>query len=83
MVFSNDGPVKLGPGQIRPKGHRGLISHGEVKLGLLMTKGQLELEVVCARNIVGTTKDTLPGIMQSTLFFANFPNLCSELMKGR
>lgn len=61
FIFNSDGSAKLGPGQIRPKGHRGLLSHGEVKLGLLMTKGQLEVEVVCARNIIGTSKDMPPG----------------------
>lgn len=68
---SPDVPAKLGPGQIRPRGHRGLLAHGEVKLGLLMTKGQLEVEVVGARNIVGSSKDMLPGekILLFFLFF--------------
>ncbi|XP_025423834.1 regulating synaptic membrane exocytosis protein 2 [Sipha flava] len=45
-------PIRLGPGQIMPRGY-GLISgcHIELKLGLLMTKGQLEVDVVCARGI--------------------------------
>lgn len=44
--------VRLGPGQIRPRGHRLAASRcGELKLGLLMTKGQLEVDIVCARNL--------------------------------
>nr|CAH7736751.1 unnamed protein product [Callosobruchus chinensis] len=45
-------PPQLGPGQIKPKGYRFSTSQPpEIKLGLLMTKGQLEVEVVCARRI--------------------------------
>lgn len=44
--------VKLGPGQIRPRGFRLAAGrYGELKLGLLMTKGQLEVDVVCARGL--------------------------------
>ena len=55
--------IKLGPGQIGPKGYQRMLTRGEVKLGLLMTKGQLEVEVTSARNILGSTKDTPPGSM--------------------
>lgn len=51
----------MGPGQIGPKGHRRMLTCGEVKLGLLMTKGQLEVEVVSARNVIGSTKEASPG----------------------
>jgi len=60
--------MKLGPGQMRPKGHRGMLPQGEVKLGLLMTKGQLEVEVVSARNIIGSSKDTPPGKFDYLLY---------------
>ncbi|XP_050526479.1 regulating synaptic membrane exocytosis protein 1 isoform X2 [Daktulosphaira vitifoliae] len=48
----NGEPILLGPGQIMPRGF-GMSSgsHIELKLGLLMTKGQLEVDVVCARGI--------------------------------
>ncbi|XP_059468739.1 regulating synaptic membrane exocytosis protein 1-like isoform X2 [Neocloeon triangulifer] len=49
----------LGPGQIRPRGF--MIAqlagnlpaggYGEIKIALLMTKGQLELEIVCAKGL--------------------------------
>ncbi|XP_054286465.1 regulating synaptic membrane exocytosis protein 1-like isoform X1 [Macrosteles quadrilineatus] len=42
----------LGPGQIQPRGHKKSAGNqAELKLSLLMTKGQLEVEVVCARGI--------------------------------
>lgn len=45
-------PPQLGPGQIKPRGFRLSSTRPvELKLGLLMTKGQLEVEVVCARHI--------------------------------
>ncbi|XP_063920255.1 regulating synaptic membrane exocytosis protein 1 isoform X3 [Zophobas morio] len=45
-------PPRLGPGQIKPRGFRLSSTRPvELKLGLLMTKGQLEVEVVCARHI--------------------------------
>ncbi|VVC33791.1 Zinc finger, FYVE/PHD-type,PDZ domain,Zinc finger, RING-type,Zinc finger, RING/FYVE/PHD-type,C2 [Cinara cedri] len=44
--------IQLGPGQIMPRGYNiSSGSHIELKLGLLMTKGQLEVDVVCARGI--------------------------------
>ncbi|XP_071057526.1 regulating synaptic membrane exocytosis protein 2 isoform X2 [Onthophagus taurus] len=52
-------PPRLGPGQIKPRGFRlSSIRPVELKLGLLMTKGQLEVEVVCARHI--TPRETPP-----------------------
>jgi hypothetical protein len=57
--------VTLGPGQIHPRGYRLTTGHyGEIKLGLLMTKGQLEVEVVCARNIACEARESLPGNKQ-------------------
>jgi hypothetical protein len=54
--------VTLGPGQIHPRGYRLTTGrYGEIKLGLLMTKGQLEVEVVCARNIACEARESLPG----------------------
>ncbi|XP_057665301.1 regulating synaptic membrane exocytosis protein 1 [Diorhabda carinulata] len=45
-------PPQLGPGQIKPRGFRlSSTKPVEIKLGLLMTKGQLEVEVACARHI--------------------------------
>ncbi|XP_030750025.1 regulating synaptic membrane exocytosis protein 1 [Sitophilus oryzae] len=52
-------PPRLGPGQIKPRGFRlSGTKPVEIKLGLLMTKGQLEVEVVCARHIA--QKETPP-----------------------
>lgn len=52
-------PPHLGPGQIKPRGFRlSSTKPVELKLGLLMTKGQLEVEVVCARHIA--SKDAPP-----------------------
>ncbi|CAH1169576.1 unnamed protein product [Phaedon cochleariae] len=45
-------PPQLGPGQIKPRGFRLSSTRPvEIKLGLFMTKGQLEVEVVCVRHI--------------------------------
>ncbi|CAG9856212.1 unnamed protein product [Phyllotreta striolata] len=45
-------PPQLGPGQIKPRGFRlSSTKPVEIKLGLQMTKGQLEVEVACARHI--------------------------------
>ncbi|KAL3285262.1 hypothetical protein HHI36_019372 [Cryptolaemus montrouzieri] len=45
-------PPRLGPGQIRPRGFRLSSTRPvELKIGLLMKKGQLEVEVVNARHI--------------------------------
>lgn len=53
--------LKLGPGQIQPRGYRlSAGRHGELKLGLLMTKGQLEVDVVCARNLSPRYLDNPP-----------------------
>ncbi|XP_068081190.1 regulating synaptic membrane exocytosis protein 2 [Anabrus simplex] len=59
--------VQLGPGQIQPRGYR-LSSgrHGEVYLGLLMTKGQLEVEVMTARNIACEERETSPDTYVKT-----------------
>lgn len=63
MVYLHSVPeVQLGPGQIQPRGYR-LTSgrYGEVRLGLLMTKGQLEVEVVTARNFACEDRENPPG----------------------
>lgn len=45
-------PPRLGPGQIKPRGFRLSSTRPvELKLGLVMTKGQLEVEIVSARQI--------------------------------
>ncbi|XP_031346559.1 regulating synaptic membrane exocytosis protein 1 isoform X2 [Photinus pyralis] len=45
-------PPRLGPGQVKPRGFRlSSTKPVELKLGLQMTKGQLEVEVLCARHI--------------------------------
>ncbi|XP_071451280.1 uncharacterized protein Fife isoform X6 [Hetaerina americana] len=60
--------IILGPGQVQPRGFG--MGHGfcaaEVKLGLLMSKGQLEVEVVCARNIAAASKDYPPDTYVKT-----------------
>lgn len=53
--------LKLGPGQIQPRGYRMSAGrHGELKLGLQMSKGQLEVDVVCARNLGARYADNPP-----------------------
>lgn len=53
--------LKLGPGQIQPRGYRMSAGrHGELKLGLQMSKGQLEVDVVCARNLGARYVDNPP-----------------------
>ncbi|XP_044762020.1 regulating synaptic membrane exocytosis protein 1 isoform X2 [Coccinella septempunctata] len=52
-------PPRLGPGQIQPRGFRlSSLRPVELKLSLLMTKGQLEVEVYTARHIV--PRESLP-----------------------
>ncbi|XP_055909308.1 regulating synaptic membrane exocytosis protein 1 isoform X1 [Eupeodes corollae] len=53
--------LKLGPGQVHPKGYR-LTSgrYGELKMGFLKIKGTVEVEVICARNIVPVDCETPP-----------------------
>ncbi|XP_047111949.1 regulating synaptic membrane exocytosis protein 1-like [Schistocerca piceifrons] len=59
--------LQLGPGQIQPRGYR-LTSarYGEVYLGLLMTKGQLEVEVVSARNFCSEDRENPPDTYVKT-----------------
>uniref|UniRef100_A0A336MUV7 CSON005104 protein n=1 Tax=Culicoides sonorensis TaxID=179676 RepID=A0A336MUV7_CULSO len=50
--------MKLGPGQIQPKGYRlSSMRYGQLKLGFVMNKGMFEVEVIQARNIVPPTAD--------------------------
>ncbi|XP_049861696.1 regulating synaptic membrane exocytosis protein 1-like [Schistocerca gregaria] len=59
--------LQLGPGQMQPRGYR-LTSarYGEVHLGLLMTKGQLEVEVVSARNFCSEDRENPPDTYVKT-----------------
>lgn len=53
-------PPRLGPGQVKPRGYRlSSTKPVELKLSLLMTKGQLEVDVVCARHIY-TSRESQP-----------------------
>lgn len=47
IIPTNEPYVVLGPGQVQPRGYR-LTSnrYGELKLGLLITKGMFEVEVI-------------------------------------
>ncbi|BET03056.1 Hypothetical protein NTJ_15874 [Nesidiocoris tenuis] len=58
--WSTKSDVKqLGPGQLQPRGYQIKAgTHVEIKLSLLMTKGQLEVEVIQARGIRGEPPDT-------------------------
>ncbi|KAG8034862.1 hypothetical protein G9C98_007938 [Cotesia typhae] len=51
--------VKLGPGQVAPRGFKliGGTHSGEVKLALFLSKGTLEVEVICARDICPGEKE--------------------------
>ncbi|GJQ87408.1 hypothetical protein Trydic_g14552 [Trypoxylus dichotomus] len=52
-------PPQLGPGQVKPRGFKLSSTRPvELKLGLQMSKGQLEVEVICARHIA--PRDTPP-----------------------
>ncbi|XP_037931754.1 regulating synaptic membrane exocytosis protein 2-like [Teleopsis dalmanni] len=53
--------LKLGPGQIHPKGYRlTTVRHGELKMGFIKIKGNVEVEIICARNIVPVDCETPP-----------------------
>lgn len=46
IISPGDKQVKLGPGQIQPKGYRlSSMRYGELKLGFIMNKGMFEVEV--------------------------------------
>ncbi|KAH8030893.1 hypothetical protein HPB51_012233 [Rhipicephalus microplus] len=51
---------EVGPGQKNSR--RDLARLGELKLGFIMTKGQLEVEVVCARGLPLGSGGTPPGV---------------------
>ncbi|CAK9800701.1 Regulating synaptic membrane exocytosis protein 2 [Anthophora plagiata] len=59
MRDENGVDAKLGPGQVPPKGFRMIAGaqNGEVKLGLCLSKGTLEVEVICARDICPGEKE--------------------------
>ncbi|KQS43199.1 regulating synaptic membrane exocytosis protein 1 [Drosophila erecta] len=53
--------LKLGPSQIHPKGYRLTTArYGELKMGFLKIKGNVEVELICARNIVNEDCETPP-----------------------
>ncbi|KOC70476.1 Regulating synaptic membrane exocytosis protein 2 [Habropoda laboriosa] len=61
MRDENGVDAKLGAGQVPPKGYRMIgAQNGEVKLGLCLSKGTLEVEVICARDICPGEKEE-PG----------------------
>ncbi|XP_054735167.1 regulating synaptic membrane exocytosis protein 2 [Anastrepha obliqua] len=59
--IDTDYGLKMGPGQIHPKGYRlTMVRHGELKMGFTKIKGVVEVEVICARNIVPVDCETPP-----------------------
>ncbi|EDW78735.2 uncharacterized protein Dwil_GK12542 [Drosophila willistoni] len=53
--------LKLGPSQIHPKGYRlTMARYGELKMGFVKIKGNVEVELICARNIVNEDCETPP-----------------------
>ncbi|XP_065348857.1 regulating synaptic membrane exocytosis protein 1 isoform X3 [Cloeon dipterum] len=55
--------IILGPGQIRPRGFRLAQvagGYGEIKIELLMTKGQLELDIVCGKGLNSISRGDSP-----------------------
>ncbi|XP_017138602.1 regulating synaptic membrane exocytosis protein 2 isoform X1 [Drosophila miranda] len=53
--------LKLGPSQIHPKGYRLTTArYGELKMGFVKIKGNVEVELICARNIVNEDCETPP-----------------------
>lgn len=64
--FFREDEIELGPGQIHPRGYRlAADRHGELRLGLIITKGQLEVDVQEGRTIHSTESDNPPGQIQS------------------
>ncbi|XP_071860837.1 regulating synaptic membrane exocytosis protein fife [Bombus fervidus] len=59
MRNENGVDAKLGRGQVPPKGFKMIAGgqNGEVKLGFCLSKGTLELEVICARDICPGEKE--------------------------
>ncbi|XP_034941618.1 regulating synaptic membrane exocytosis protein 1 isoform X2 [Chelonus insularis] len=51
--------LKLGPGQVVPRGFKFIegMQNGEIKLALFLSKGTLEVEVICARDICPGEKE--------------------------
>ena len=52
----NATPLELGPGQILPAGFKGQESRqeanvGQIKMGVILSKGHLEVEIISARNL--------------------------------
>ncbi|XP_069967922.1 regulating synaptic membrane exocytosis protein 2 isoform X1 [Bactrocera oleae] len=59
--IDTDYGLKMGPGQIHPKGYRlTMVRHGELKMAFAKIKGTVEVEVICARNIVPEDCETPP-----------------------
>ncbi|XP_018795350.1 PREDICTED: regulating synaptic membrane exocytosis protein 1 [Bactrocera latifrons] len=59
--IDTDYGLKMGPGQIHPKGYRlTTVRHGELKMAFAKIKGTVEVEVTCARNIVPEDCETPP-----------------------
>ncbi|XP_017843097.2 regulating synaptic membrane exocytosis protein 2 isoform X1 [Drosophila busckii] len=53
--------LKLGPSQIHPKGYRlSTARYGELKMGFVKIKGNVEVELICARNIVNADCEIPP-----------------------
>lgn len=50
-----DDVVGLGPGQVCPRLGADAASNGDLKLGLIMTKGQCEVHIMCARGLAEST----------------------------
>ncbi|KAK7476058.1 hypothetical protein BaRGS_00032685, partial [Batillaria attramentaria] len=56
----------LGPGQVPPKPSSETLVCGDVKLGLAVSKGQLEVDIICVRGLHRTPHSHLPAYAPDT-----------------
>jgi hypothetical protein len=60
----------VGPGQVTPRNYENMINDfihmGQIQLGLIVTKGLLEIDVICARNLQRVIEDTNPTVTATT-----------------
>lgn len=53
----------VGPGQVTPRNYENMINDfihmGQIQLGLIVTKGLLEIDIICARNLQRVIDDSI------------------------
>lgn len=58
--------ITFGPGQIFPKRKKSLQFRGDINLGFIVTKGQLEVDIVCIKDLNMKTSGNPPEIYVRT-----------------